>query len=78
MNPSSHCRKSIFQEEFKFQYVRGENIILIFLSKWYFTCSVNMEVSPNIWNRNSFQTTNESIGSLKDESCTIVYISQLN
>ena len=24
MNPSSHCRTSIFEEEFKFQYVREE------------------------------------------------------
>ena len=44
MNPSSHCRTSIFEEEFKFQYVRGEihnhvatqNIISTFLSKWHF------------------------------------------
>ena len=44
MNPSSHCRASIFEEEFKFQYVRGDihihiatrNMILIFLSKWHF------------------------------------------
>ena len=44
MIPSSHCRTSIFEEEFKFQYVKGDihihiatqNIILTFLSKWHF------------------------------------------
>ena len=46
MNPSSHCRTSIFEEEFKFQYVRVDThidiakqiIILPFLSKWYSAC----------------------------------------
>ena len=41
MNPNSHGRISIFEEEFEFQYVRGDiiihiatqNIILAFLSK---------------------------------------------
>ena len=41
MNTSIHCRTSIFEEEFKFKYVRGDiyipiatqNIILAFLSK---------------------------------------------
>ena len=66
MNPTICCRRSAFEEDFKFQYVRRDihihiatqNIILTFLSKWHFACSVNMEVSPNIWNRNTFQTTN--------------------
>ena len=66
MNPNSHCKASIFEEEFRFQYIRGDihihsychtNIILTFLSEWNFACSVNMEVFPNIWNRNTFQTT---------------------
>ena len=50
--------------------------------------SVNMEVSPNICYRNAFarqlethwytEIHCESIGSFKDESCTIGYISHLN
>ena len=44
MSLSSHCRTSIFEEEFLFQSVRGDicihiitqNIILTFLSKWDF------------------------------------------
>ena len=60
MNPNRLCRTSIFEEEFKFQYVIGDikihiatqNIILTFLPG-----SVNMKVSPNIEKRNTFQTT---------------------
>ena len=45
MIPISQCSASIFKEEFKFQYLRGdihihvatENVILTFLSKWHFT-----------------------------------------
>ena len=65
MNPSSHCRTSIFLEEFKFQYVRGDihihiatqNIILIFCQSGTFPGSVNMEAFPDIWKRYTFQTT---------------------
>ena len=62
MIPSSYCRTSIFEEEFIFQYLRGDiyvqiatqNIVLKFLSKWH--GKVNMDVSPNICNRNTFWT----------------------
>ena len=65
MNPSSHCRTSIFEEEFKFQYVRGEvhihiatqNIILTFLSKCRFAWQCKYGSLPNIWNRNTSRTT---------------------
>ena len=43
--------------------------------------SVNMKVSRNIWNRNTFWIACmhcESMGSFKDESCTIGYIPQLS
>ena len=44
--------------------------------------SVNMKVSPYIWNRKTFKLQPcmhcESTGSLEDESCTIGYVSQLN
>ena len=41
MNPSSHCRTSLFAEEFKFEYARGDvhidittqNMILTFFVK---------------------------------------------
>ena len=44
MIPISQCSTSIFKEEFKFQDLRGnihihvatQNVILTFLSKWYF------------------------------------------
>ena len=62
MNPSSHCRASIFEEEFKFQYVRGDihicigtqNIILTLLLNVILPGNVNREFCPNIWNRNIF------------------------
>ena len=64
MKPSSHCRTSIFEEEFKFQYVSGDihvhittqNIILTFQSNT-FPDKVNMEVFPNILDRNTFRAT---------------------
>ena len=65
MNPSNHCRTSIFEEKFKFQYARGEihvhiatqNLFLTFLSSGTLPGYVNMEVSPNNWNRNILRTT---------------------
>ena len=65
MNPSSHCRTSIFEEEFKFQYVRGgihfhiatQNTILTFLSNWHFAWQCKYKSLPNIWDRNTFRTT---------------------
>ena len=67
MKPSSLYRTSVFDKEFKFQYVRGDihiriatqDIILTFLWKWHFAWQCKY-------------------GSFKDESCTIGYISQLN
>ena len=62
MNPSSHCRTSIFQEQF--QYVRGDiqihiatQNILTFCQSGTLRGNVNMEVSPNIWKRNTFWAT---------------------
>ena len=51
MSPISHCTTSIFEEELKFQYVRGDihiqiatqNIILTFLSKWHFVWKCKQE-----------------------------------
>ena len=65
MNPNSRCRTNSF-EEFKFQYVRGDihihiatkNTILTFSQSGTLLGNVNIEVSPNIWNRNTFRTTN--------------------
>ena len=63
MIPSSPCRTSIFEQDFKFKYVSGDihthvatqNIILTFLwQSGTLTGKINMEFSPNIWNRNSF------------------------
>ena len=65
-------------------HIATQNIILTFFCQsGTFPGSVNMEVSPNIWKRNTFQTINlcmhcESTGCVKDESCTIGYISLLN
>ena len=62
-----HESKQSLQSMFKFQYVRGDihihiatqNIILTFFCQsGTFPGSVNMEVSPNIWKRNTFQTIN--------------------
>ena len=71
MNPSSHCKTSIFEEEFKFQYVRRDILIHIvtknIILTWHFSCQsgtfpvkVNMEVSSNIWNKNTFCATSLS------------------
>ena len=65
MNPSSHCRMDIFEEESKFQYVRGDmhihiatqNLIFTFCQSGTLPRNVNMEVSPDIWNSNTFRTT---------------------
>ena len=65
MNPNSRCRTNSF-EEFKFQYVSGDihihiatqNTILTFSQSGTLLGNVNIEVSPNIWNRNTFRTTN--------------------
>ena len=54
MNPSSHCRTSIFEEEVKFQYIRGDihihiatqNVILAFLSKWHLALQCKYESLP--------------------------------
>ena len=80
MNPSSHCRTGIFEEEF--QYVRGDidihiatqNIILTFLSKWHLAwqCKYGSLSSLLVcmhW---------KSIGSFKDKSCLIGYVPELN
>ena len=63
MNPNSHCRTSIFEEEFKFQYVRGDihihiatrNMLLTVCQSGTLPGNVNMKVSPNIWNKNTFR-----------------------
>ena len=65
MNTSNHCRTSIFEEEFKFQYVREgiyihiaiQNINLTFFQSGTLPGNVNMKASPNIWNRNTFWPT---------------------
>ena len=60
MNPRSHCRTSILEEEFKFKYVRRDMYIHIATQNnksGTLPGNVNMEVSLNIWNRNTFQTT---------------------
>ena len=57
MNPSSHCRTSVFEEEFEFQYVRGDIHILIATQKCrsgIFPGNISRQVSPNIWNINAF------------------------
>ena len=64
MNPSNYCRTSIFEKEFKFHYVRGDihihiatkNIIFNFCQSVILPGNVNMEVSLNIWNRNTFRS----------------------
>ena len=90
MNPSSHCSTSFFEEEFKFQYVRGDihihiatqNLIWHFCQSGTLCGNVNMEVFPNIWNKNAFGTTTlyalVVLSSFKDESCKIGYVPQLN
>ena len=90
MTSSSHCKTNIFEEEFKFQYVRRDihihvatqNIILNFCQSGTLLGNVNMEVLPNIWNRNTFRTTScmnmESLSSLKVENCTVDHVSLLN
>ena len=78
MNPSNHCRTSISEEEFKFQYARGDIHIHIAMQKsfWHFCQSgsligsANMDISLDIRNRNTFRTSSrhcQSIGSFKDE-----------
>ena len=64
MNPSSYCRAIIFEEEFKFQYIRRDIHVHIVTQTFLHFCqsrtlpgSINMGVSPNIWNRSTFQTT---------------------
>ena len=57
MNPSSHCRTSVFEEEFEFQYVRGDIHIHIATQKCrsgIFPGNISRQVSPNIWNINAF------------------------
>ena len=63
MNPSSHCRTSIFEEEFKFLrrdihiHIATQNI-LTFLSKWHFVWKCKYGgLPPDIWSRNTFRTT---------------------
>ena len=61
---NSHCRTSIFEDEFKFKCVSEEiyihisiqNIVLTFVSGTL-PGNINMKVSPNIWNWSTFQTT---------------------
>ena len=64
MIPSTHCKTSIFEEELKFQYVRGDIHIHIATQNIHFDIfvqvtlgRVNMEVFPNIWNRNTIRAT---------------------
>ena len=86
MYASSHCRTSIFEKEFKFQYVRGD--IRIHIATHYFDIflKVTLCLAVEIWKSSLTFGTEilfvcmhyESIGSFKDESCTIGYISQLN
>ena len=65
MNLSSHCSTGFFEEKFKLQYVKGDILIHIATQNliWHFCQSgtlcgnVNMEVFPNIWNKNAFGTT---------------------
>ena len=86
MYASSHCRTSIFEKEFKFQYVRGD--IRIHITTHYFDIflKVTLCLAVEIWKSSLTFGTEilfvcmhyESIGSFKDESCTIGYISQLN
>ena len=62
MIPISQRSTSIFEEEFQFQFLRGDihilvgtqNVILKFLSKATLFGKVNMEVSPNISKKNTF------------------------
>ena len=62
MIPISQRSTSIFKEEFKFKFLRGDihilvgtqNVMLKFLSKATLLGKVNMEVSPNISKKNNF------------------------
>ena len=89
MNASSHCRTSVFEKEFKFQYVRGD--IRIHITTHYFDIflKVTLCLAVEIWKSSLTFGTEilfellacmhyESTGSFKDESCTIGYISQLD
>ena len=93
MNPSSHCGTNIFVEELKFQYVRGHIHIHIstchskdhidnFYQSGTLPGGVNMESFLTFGKEILFKLLTcmycDSIGSFKDESCTIGYISQLN
>ena len=65
MNPSNHCRTSISEEEFKFQYARGDIHIHIAMQKSFLHFrqsgsligSANMDISLDIRNRNTFRTS---------------------
>ena len=87
MNPSSNCRTSIFEEEFKFQYVREnvhihiatQNIILTFLSKWHFAWQCKYgRLGQKYFSNLPTCMYGESIGRFKYEICTISYAPQLN
>ena len=80
MNPSSHCRTSSFEEEFKFQNLRGDIHIHIATQNIFFKEALCQ--SKGIWRSLlTFGTETlfelpacmdwESAGSLKDESCPI-------
>ena len=92
MNPSSHCRASIFVGKFKFQYISGDIHIHIATKKHHFdiiSSKVALCVAVQIWKSPlTFRKEIlfellacihcECIGTFKDEICTIGYISQLN
>ena len=90
MDPSSHCRTSIFEEGFRLQYVRGDihiriatkSIILTFCQSGTLPGKVNMEAPLTFGTETLFELLAwmhwKPIGSLKDESCTIGYVPQSN
>ena len=83
MNPTSHCRTIIFEEEFKFQYVSLDdhihiatlNIILTFLSKSHFVWQIWKSLVTfriEILFELLACMYSDSIGSFKEESCSMI------
>ena len=78
MNPSSDCRKNIFEEEFRYR----ETSIFMLPQKtsfWYFCQSGTFQTlgTEILFKLLAFMHW-EYIGSFKDESCLIGHIPQLN